>query len=158
MKTIQNLTIITLLIFSSCSSNNSENATKKIDDLPTLLTTNNFYQESALNESHTYSFNGKTFVLTLKDKRSGDSRTFDGSYEVKSSKYSDKGNEFFYVKLLFNDNNYADKLFFVYYDGNLVKPENNGIADVNEDQYGLNIPEWHVSMAPKYNIYSPVSK
>lgn len=147
-----------MTFLSSCSSNSNGNTVTNISDLSTLLTTHNFYKESSLNESNTYAFNGSSFILTLKDKRSGASRTFDGSYEVKSAKYSDKGNEFFYVKLIFNDNNYADKLFFVYHDGILVKPENNGTADVNEDHYGLNIPEWHVTLAPNYNRYDQTSK
>ena len=156
MKIIQNISLTILLFFSSCSSNTS--TITNVSDLSTLLTTHIFFQESSLNESFTYSFNGSSFILTLKDKRSGASRTFDGSYEVKSAKYSDNGNDFFYVKLIFNDNNYADKLFFVYHDGNLVEPESNGIADVNEDQYGLNIPEWHVTLAPNYNSYTQTSK
>ena len=123
-----------------------------------FLQEKDFYQESNLNESKTLSFNANDFLLTLKDKRSGASRKFDGSYEVKSSKYSDKGNQFYYVKLIFNNKNYADESFFVFRDGNIVEPSNNGVLDKNEDEYGLNIPEWHVSLAPDYSIFEPIDK
>jgi hypothetical protein len=145
------------LLVGSCGSDESVSITNT-SDLSSFLTKHNFYLESSLNESQTYSFDGSSFKLSLKDKRSGSERSFDGSYETKSSKYSDKGTEFFYVKLVFNDKSYSDESFFVFHDGNLVEPSNNGVLDKNEDEYGLNIPEWHVTLSPDYNKYSPIDK
>jgi hypothetical protein len=127
-------------------------------ELSNYIKEHNFYLESPLSENETYSFDESSFKLTLNDKRSGNSRTFIGSYETKSSKYSDKGTEFYYVKLIFNDKSYSDVSFFVFRDGNLIQPSNNGILDTFEDEYGLNIPEWHVSLGPDHNIYSPIEK
>jgi hypothetical protein len=127
-------------------------------DLSSFISKHDFYQETSLNESETYSFNGSSFKLSLKDKRSGNVRTLDGSYETKSSKYYDKGTEFFYVKLIFNDKSYSDKSFLVFHDGILVAPSSSGVKDKSEDEFGLYIPEWHVTLTPNYFKYAPINK
>lgn len=149
---------IGVFIFFATASGDSAPSIASIAELSTYIKENNFYQESNLSESGTYSFNGSSFLLTKKDKRTGALRKFDGSFETKSSKYSDKGTEFYYLKLMFNDNSYANEVFLVCDDGKLVEPSNNGVLDKNEDDYGLNIPKWHVSLAPDYYIFDPIDK
>ena len=157
MKNILTLTMTALFFvsFSSCSNNNSSNEVTSTASFSSYLTTYNFFCEGSLNESDTYSFNGGSFVLTKKDKRTGATRTFNGDYQVKSSKFSDKGTDFYYVTLDFDNKNYADKLFFVYWQGFIIKPS---VADIYEDQYGIDIKEWHVSLALSYNKFSPIKK
>jgi hypothetical protein len=149
---------ISLFIFFAIASGGDSVEISSNEEFQSYLQEKDFYQESNLSESKTLSFDANQFVLTFKNKRSGASRKLDGSYEVKSSKYSDKGNQFYYVKLVFNDISYADEAFFVFRDGNIVEPSNNGVLDKNEDEYGLNIPEWHVSLSPDYNIFEPIDK
>ncbi len=157
-KPLLSVLVLAGFLILGVSSGEEETSVSSTSELSSYINEHDFYKESSLNESQTYSFNGNSFKLTLKDKRSGNERTFDGSCETKSSKYSDKGTEFYYVKLVFNDKNYSDESFFVFRDGNLVTPSNNGDMDKTEDEYGLNIPEWHVSLSPDYFIYNPIDK
>ena len=150
------------IIIGSCGG---ETELTSVSELSSYLTEHNFFQESSLSESETYSFDGSSFMLTLKNKRSGSERTFDGSYEVKSAKYSDKGEDFLYVKLVFNDPSYADKLYLVYgYNSigeyaSLTKPDEAGVTmTVSEDEYGLSIQRSQVNLAPNYNSYSSIAK
>jgi hypothetical protein len=158
MLKLTSLFVLSAFIFIAVASGDGSVEISSEQDFQTYIEENEFYQESSLNESKTLSFDANEFTLTFKDKRSGATRKKDGTYEVKSSKYSDKGNQFYYVKLVFNDKSYADESFYVFRDGNIVEPSNNGILDKSEDEYGLNIQEWHVSLAPDYNIYEPVEK
>jgi hypothetical protein len=151
-------TIGTFLIVAYASGSGTSTTVSSTDNLKTLILANDFFGKSNLSEDHTLSFQNNSFSLALNDKRSGAIRKFTGNYEVKSSKYSDNGKEFFYVKLVFEDKSWADEAFYVFYDGNLVEPSASGVLDKNEDEYGLNIPEWHVSLAPDYNIYEPIDK
>ena len=154
------------IIIGSCGGETGETGETEltsVSELSSYVTEHNFFQESSLSESETYSFDGSSFMLTLKNKRSGSERTFDGSYEVKSAKYSDKGEDFLYVKLVFNDPNYADELYFVYdYNSfgeyaSLIKPSKD-YNPVLEDEYGLCIKREQVNLAPNYNSYSSIGK
>jgi hypothetical protein len=146
-----------MLLFNNCS-NTSEISVNSEIELKNFILSNTFFQKSPLNESQTYSFIENKFVLTLKDKRSNNQRIFNGNYEIKSSKYSDNGISFLYVKLIFIDKNYSDISYLVYHEGKLVEPSNQGKLDKTEDKYGLNIPQFHVSLAPDYSIYSVIQK
>jgi hypothetical protein len=158
-KTLLKFTLIIplMLLLNNCSDTEETTVNSEIE-LKNFILSNNFFQKSPLNESHTYSFIENKFVLTLKDKRSNNQRTFNGNYEIKSSKFSDNGKSFFYVKLIFIDKNYSDISYLVYYEGKLVEPSNQGKFDKTEDEYGLNIPQSHVSLAPDYLIYSVIQK
>jgi hypothetical protein len=154
------------IIIGSCGGETGETGETEltsVSELSSYVTEHNFFKESSLSESETYSFDGSSFMLTLKNKRSGSERTFDGSYEVKSAKYSDKGEDFLYVKLVFNDPNYADELYFVYdYNSfgeyaSLIKPSKD-YNPVLEDEYGLCIKREQVNLAPNYNSYSSTAK
>lgn len=94
---------ISLFIFCAIASGGDSVEISSNEEFQSYLQEKDFYQESNLSESKTLSFDANQFVLTFKNKRSGASTKLDGSYEVKSSKYSDKGNQFYYVKLVFND-------------------------------------------------------
>jgi len=155
------------IIIGSCGGETGETGETEltsVSELSSYVTEHNFFQESSLSESETYSFDGSSFMLTLKNKRSGSERTFDGSYEVKSAKYSDKGEDFLYVKLVFNDPNYADELYFVYdYNSfgeysSLIQPSDAESWTVLEDEYGLCIKSSQVNLAPNYNSYSSIAK
>ena len=159
IKPLFSVLVLLGFIFLGVSSGGDESVSiTNTSELSSYITEHDFYEKSNINEDGTYSFDGSSFNLSKKDKRSGNVRTFDGSYETKSSKYSDKGTEFFYVKLNFNDKNYSDESFLVFHEGNLVTPSNNGVMDKTEDEYGLNIPRWHVTLSPNYFSYSPILK
>lgn len=146
-----------LLIITSCSSVSDTN------DLSTYLKKNTFFcEEQYLDESETYSFDGNNFKVEYKNKRSGEIRTYDGTYEVKSGKYSDNGNEFLYVKLIFNNKDFAitqfgqdgDK-FLVYDDGELCEPNSLGSCGNCEDEFGLKITSNQVVSAINSSYYKP---
>lgn len=139
-----------MLLFISCTTSDIT--------LEQSLLEYNFYQESPLSESDEYSFNAGTFKLEKKNKRSGEVRSFTGKYSTKKGKYSDTGESYSYLKLIFDDTNYASTQFLVFENGVLTEPYKNSRPIKNEDEYGLNTESWTVSLAPNYASYSPIKK
>jgi hypothetical protein len=146
-----------LLFFVSCSEQNT-NASNSVETLSEILQKNVFYQESPLAESEEYSFDGSKFTLELTNKRTNEIRRFTGSYSVLSGKYSDTGESYKYVKLVYDDFDYASVGFFVFADQMLVEPMRNGKSVKSEDSHGLNIESWYISLAPDYAHFSPIKK
>ncbi len=146
-----------LIVFISCSEQN-RNASNSVEALSEILKENDFYQESPLTESEEYSFDGSKFTLELTNKRTNEIRRFTGSYSVLSGKYSDTGESYKYVKMIYDDSDYASTGFFVYADQMLVEPMRNGKLVKSEDSHGLNIESWNISLAPDYAHFAPIKK
>jgi hypothetical protein len=144
------LSFLLIMLFISCSP--------KEKTLEQVLLEYNFYQESPLSESDEYSFQAGTFKLNKKNKRSGEVRSFTGKYSTKKGKYSDTGESYSYLKLIFDDTNYASTKFFVYDNGVLTEPFKDKKSVKSEDAYGLDTESWTVSLAPNYATYSPIKK
>jgi hypothetical protein len=160
---MKNLSILlgALVIFVSCGPN-----VHSTSDLSSFLTDNRFFcEEPYLDDSETYSFDGSSFKVEYKNKRSGEIKIYDGTYEVKSGKFSDNGDEFLYVKLIFNDLNFATfqfgkdgNKFLVYDDGNLCEPNSTGSCSNCEDEYGLKLTSSQVVAAINSSYYKPIDK
>lgn len=160
MKKLFFLLIVLVLVVSCGPSVNSTS------DLSKFLTENNFFcEERYLDDSETYSFSGNSFKVEYKNKRSDEIKTYDGTYEVKSGKFSDNGKEFLYVKLSFNNKEFAsfqfgkngDK-FLVYDDGNLCEPNSVGSCSNCEDEFGLKLTSNQVVTAINSSYYEPIDK
>jgi hypothetical protein len=152
---------LSLIILSACKSNESKKETEaKIsitnsESLQNFVTEKTFYSHSSTSEDPYYTFhnNGK-FELNLKDKRSGQQRTFTGSYKASDSKYLDSGESFTYLRLAYDNPSYSDIGFFVYYDEKLVVPMSSGVSIKNEDEYGLRCKKYNITLSPDYARYS----
>ena len=147
-----------ILVFISCSEQ-SKNASNSVESLSEILKKNNFYKKkSSLTESEKYSFEGSKFTLELTNKRTNEIRKFTGRYSVHSGKYSDTGESYDYVKMIYDDSDYASVGFFVYADQMLIEPMRDGKLVKSEDSHGLDIKSWYISLAPDYAHFAPVKK
>lgn len=163
MKTIL-ITLSILLIFG-CSNDDSFEI-KTTSDFDNYLNQTNYYQESTLDESETFIFSNGTFTKKYKNKRSGQERSFSGTYEVLFGNYSDNGKKFMYVRMVGNPQ-YSNE--FGYFDlkhlvlcegGNLCPPYLDGFTQNYEDENGLKIKEYMVSLwcDEETRSYYPIEK
>jgi hypothetical protein len=149
----------------SIKPTSSEQSINSTSDFSAFLKENNFYCEEPFRDnSETYSFDDNSFKVVYKNKRSGEIKTYDGTYEVKSGKFSDNGEGFLYVKLIFNNKGFAIIEFgndgdkFLVYDNNMLcQPTSGGACTNCEDEYGLKILSSSV-WATKGSSYEPIDK
>ncbi len=155
------LLIVGLSFFLESCGNSSESVfvASSSEAFSRFITTHDFYQQGINEDSYTYSFDGNVFNLSLENKRSGSVSNFDGTYEIKSSKYVDTGEDFFYVKFIFNDKSYSvQDHFLVLEGGKLIEPIHEYGTKWPEDEYGLNIRKTKITSQLSYFEYSPMSK
>ena len=164
MKTIL-ITLSILLIFGC--SNDDQQVINSTSDFSNQLSNTNYYQESSLDESETFSFSNGNFTKTYKNKRSGKTRSFSGTYQVLEGKYSDDGEIFFYVRLV-GDSRYSNE--FGYFDlhhyvlcesGCLCSPPGNDYTmNTSEDEYGLKVQHFMVNSRcdTDNHSYYPINK
>ena len=109
---------------------------------------------SSFSKRYTF-FQDNRFELLVTEKRSSEKSTYAGKFQVKNSKYENTGENFWYVKLLFNTGEWSSKpLFFVLSNGRLIEPVNSDGESISyEDSYGLRVKDFYISMALKNNIY-----
>jgi hypothetical protein len=164
MKSILPILLFIVIIFG-CSDDDQQviNSTSQLSD---QISNTSYYQESVLDESETFSFSNGNFTKTYKNKRSGQTRSFSGTYKVLEGKYTDDGERFFYVRLV-GDSRYSNEFgnFNLYHlvlceSGNLCPPMENGFSVDTEDEYGLKIKHYMVSLwcddSKRYS-YSPTN-
>jgi len=156
---------VVLLLLVSCSDDDPFQI-KTTNDLDEYLNQTNYYQESTLDESETFIFSNGGFTKKYKNKRSGQERSFSGTYTIHMGKYSDNGKKFMYVRMVGNP---SYKSEFGYFDlkhlvlcegGDLCPPYENGFSINYEDEYGLKIKEYNVSLwcGVDTRSYYPVKK
>ena len=109
---------------------------------------------SSYSKKYTF-FEDDKFELLVTEKRSSEKSIYKGQFQIKESKYDNTGASFWYVKLIFDTNEWSNNpLFFVLSSGRLIEPVNSdGQAIKNEDSYGLRLKDFYISMALKHNIY-----
>ncbi|MDZ4810575.1 MAG: hypothetical protein SGI96_20235 [Bacteroidota bacterium] len=109
---------------------------------------------SSYSKKYTF-FQDNRFELSVTEKRSSEKSIYKGQFQVKESKYDNTGANLWYVKLIFDTNEWSSNpLFFVLSNGRLIEPVNSyGQAIDNEDSYGLRLKDFYISMALKHNIY-----
>ena len=155
MRKLSNYYIILFfsLIIISCDSPNSSNAAKnKIlvnseNSLYNFVSNKNFncsgnYSNFKLGSYYIkYSFKSNYLVeLTLEDIRTNERTIFTQSYKVKSSKYGDTGQPFFYISIPTSGAPSGNE-YWIYDESNcLIAAEGNWI---DEDEYGLVIQEYN---------------
>jgi hypothetical protein len=149
MKKIFYILTFSFLILTNYSCFNSVSSKKELEE---FVNNNSFENKNPLDYRDIYTFDNNKFTEINKNKRTDKIQTiYRGTYEVKSSKYYDNGEKFYYIKLSYDDR--YSKRFLVFYDDNLIIPYNDGIEDMYEDEVGLNLPEWHVSLAQDFLKY-----
>jgi hypothetical protein len=144
--------LIVLSLFIVSCSNDDTFEINTISDFETYLNQNNYYQESILDESQTFVFSNGSFTKKYKNKRTGQERFFSGSYKVLNGNYSDNGKQFMYVRMVCNPQfsnefGYFNLKHLVLCEGgNLCPPKLDGSSEFYEDEYGLKIKEYMVSL------------
>ena len=154
---MKNLCILfaSTLILMSCSNVDS---TKSVEEW--VVSEKTFCKKKASVVAGTfYFYENKTFKLVNEGRPGGTSghdfnATHSGTFSVKSGKYWESKDPYYYLDLTYNDTKWAGpsrKGYLVYDDGELVTPTTSGHTSVKDDNNGFK--QFYINIALNTNKY-----
>jgi hypothetical protein len=153
MKKIITILSLSFLLFGCNSSTHTNTSSRPTTTVNSESELSNFINGKTFNTDMefcnwkgghffiTYHFSGQNVKVNLQDRRTDEQFNYTSTYSVKSSKYADNGNKFYYISVhVLGDGGIDNTEYWVYNNGGLVSP--NGSC--YEDKFGLKLSEYQI--------------